>query len=137
MSDSEKSALKQNGGAREGSGRKPLLIADTDRQKVEEMSGFGVPFEQIAAVTCNGINVTTLRKYFSQQLIDGKAKANNRVGMTLFEKAMNGDTTAMIWWTKSQMRWSEVRKHEVTGADGGPVEYTKIERVIIDVKPED
>jgi PIN domain nuclease of toxin-antitoxin system len=31
---------------------------------------------------------------------------------------MAGDTTAMIWWTKSQMKWSETVKQELTGAEG-------------------
>ena len=42
-----------------------------------------------------------------------------------------GDTTAAIWWSKTQMRWAETQKHELTGADGVPLEFAKIERVII------
>ena len=37
------------------------------------------------------------------------------------DKAQGGDTTAMIWWTKAQMRWSETVKQELTGADGEPL----------------
>ena len=40
---------------------------------------------------------------------------------TLFAKATGGDTTAMIWWTKAQMRWSETVKQEHTGAEGEPL----------------
>ena len=44
---------------------------------------------------------------------------------------MAGDTTAMIWWTKSQMKWSETVKQELTGAEGVPllkgVEITFVE----------
>ena len=29
------------------------------------------------------------------------------------------------------MRWAETQKHELTGADGAPLEFTKIERVIV------
>ena len=32
-----------------------------------------------------------------------------------------GDTTAMIWWTKAQMRWSETVRQELTGKDGTPI----------------
>jgi hypothetical protein len=39
----------------------------------------------------------------------------------LFQKATAGDTTSLIWWTKTQMKWSETQKHEVTGADGEPL----------------
>jgi hypothetical protein len=63
--------------------------------------------------------------------VRGKAKANAQVGKGIFQKAMGGDTTAMIWWSKTQMRWAETQKHEITGADGAPLEFTKIERVIV------
>lgn len=54
-------------------------------------------------------------------MISGKAKANGQIGKTLFQKAMGGDTTAMIWWSKTQMRWKEVQQHEITGKDGEPI----------------
>jgi len=48
----------------------------------------------------------------------GKAKANGQIAKTLFGKATGGDTTALIWWTKTQMRWAETVKQEITGAEG-------------------
>lgn len=70
----------------------------------------------------DGIHLETLKTHFAQQLGAGKAKANAQVGKTLFQRAIGGDTTAMIWWSKTQMKWSEVQRHELTGADGGPVQ---------------
>lgn len=70
----------------------------------------------------DGIHLETLKTHFAQQLGTGKAKANAQVGKTLFQRAIGGDTTAMIWWSKTQMKWSEVQRHELTGADGGPVQ---------------
>ena len=122
---------KQNGGAREGAGRKPFLPTDVERKQVEAMSGYGVPFEQIAALVRDGIDIDTLRKYFSPELINGKAKANAQIGKGIFQKAMAGDTTAQIWWSKCQMGWKETQRHELTGADGQPLEFTKIERVVV------
>lgn len=130
----EKSVIKKagpNGGAREGAGRKPFEPTDAERKQVEAMSGYGLPIEQIAVLVRNGIDTDTLRKHFATELISGKAKANSGVGRTLFQKAMGGDTSAMIWWSKTQMRWKEVQQHELTGADGAPLEFTKIERVVI------
>jgi hypothetical protein len=130
----EKSALekkKQNGGAREGAGRPAFEPTDAERKQVEALSGYGLPLEQIAVLVRDGIDADTLRKYFSTELQSGKAKANAKVGQTLFNKVMAGDTTAAIWWSKTQMRWAETQKHELTGADGVPLEFTKIERVII------
>jgi hypothetical protein len=127
----EANIVKQNGGARQGSGRKPFLATDVERKQVEAMSGYGVPFEQIAALVRDGIDIDTLRKYFSLELINGKAKANAQVGKGIFQKAMAGDTTAQIWWSKCQMGWKETQRHELTGADGQPLEFAKIERVVV------
>jgi len=130
----EKSAQKkpgQNGGARPGAGRKPFEPTDHERKQVEALAGYGLPIEQIAVLVRDGIDYDTLRKHFAQELISGKAKANAQVGKTLFQKVMAGDTTAAIWWTKTQMRWKEVQQHELTGADGAPLEFAKIERVVI------
>ena len=68
----------------------------------------------------DGIDDKTLRKHFRAELDTAVHKANTKVAGTLFQKAIAGDTTAMIWWTKARMRWSE--RHEVGGNDGGPIE---------------
>jgi hypothetical protein len=133
----EKSVLKKpdgrknNGGARENAGRMAFEPTDAERKQVEAMSGYGLPIEQIAILVRGGIDTDTLRKHFATELVAGKAKANSGVGRTLFQKAMGGDTAAMIWWSKTQMRWAETQKHEVTGADGAPLEFREIKRVVV------
>jgi hypothetical protein len=124
--------IKSNrGGARPNSGPKPMVPTDEEKKKVETLSGYGVPIEQIAALIRGGIDSDTLRIRFKDELATGKAKANAAVGQTLFQRATSGeDTTAAIWWSKTQMRWSETQKHELTGPDGGPL-VTRIERVIL------
>lgn len=89
---------------------KKLEPTDEDRKLVESMSGFGVPLEQIAALTCGGIDRDTLSKHFKNELIQGKAKANSKIGQTLFQKATNGDTAAAIFWAKTQMGWRETKE---------------------------
>jgi hypothetical protein len=120
-----------HGGARDNAGRPAFEPTDAERKQVEALSGYGLPIDQIAVLVRDGIHVDTLRSHFANELISGKAKANGQIGKTLFQKAMGGDTTAMIWWSKTQMRWAETQKHEVTGADGGALEFTRIERTII------
>jgi len=130
----EKSVLKKagpNGGVRPGAGRPSFEPTDAERKQVEALSGYGLPIEQIAVLVRDGIDTDTLRKHFATELVSGKAKANGQVGKTLFQKVMAGDTTAAIWWSKTQMRWAETQKHELTGADGAPLEFAKIERVIV------
>jgi len=132
--ETENSVTKKrgpNGGARPGAGRKPFEPTESERKQVEALSGYGLPIEQIAVLVRDGIDTDTLRKHFAQELISGKAKANGQVGKTLFQKVMAGDTTAAIWWSKTQMRWKEVQQHEITGADGAPIEFRKIERVVV------
>jgi hypothetical protein len=134
----EKPTTKKHGGARPGTGgaqpgagRPEFEPIDAERKQVEALSGYGLPIDQIAVLVRDGIHIDTLRKHFSNELVSGKAKANSGIGRTLFQKAMGGDTTAMIWWSKTQMRWAETQKHELTGADGAPLEFAKIERVIV------
>jgi hypothetical protein len=87
---------------------------ESDRKLVESMSGYGVPYDQIAALVGDGIHRETLAKHFEKELIQGKAKANAKVSKTLFQKIVDdNDTTAMIWWTKTQMGWKETKEVEV------------------------
>ena len=120
------------GGAQPGAGRPPFVPTDDERKQVEALSGYGLPQDQIAILIRGGIALETLREHFATELVSGKAKANGQVGKTLFQKAMGGDTAAMIWWSKAQMRWAETQKLEHTGTDGAPIEIKKIERVIVD-----
>lgn len=101
------------GGAREGAGRPSFQPTDSERKQVEALSGYGLPIDQIGALVRDGISVDTLRAHFASEMQSGKAKANAQVGKTLFQKVMAGDTTAAIWWTKTQMRWAETQRHQV------------------------
>ena len=66
----------------------------------------------------------------------GKSKAIGKVAQGLVQKALAGDTTSAIFFLKTQARWRETDRLEVTGLDGAPIEFARIERVVIDkVKP--
>lgn len=120
-----------HGGARAGSGRKPFVATDAERKQVEALAGVGLPHDQIGALLRDGVCVDVVRDNFAHELKAGKAKASAKIGQTLFNRAIGGETAALIWWTKSQMGWKEKRAHELTGADGAPLEFAKIERVVI------
>jgi hypothetical protein len=110
-----KTQTSKKGGKR---GMPAFVPTDTERRQAEALSGYGIPQDQIAALIRNGISIDTLRKYFAAELVTGKAKANAKVGKTLFQKAADGDTSAMIWWSKTQMRWIETSRLEHTSPDG-------------------
>ena len=100
-------------------------IPTPETQKlVESSSGLGLPHESIAVLV--GIDDKTLRKHYRAELDMGKAKANGQIAKTLFQKATSGDTTSLIWWTKTQMKWSETVKAEVTGANGEPLQGIQV-----------
>ena len=101
--------------------QKPHKPTDDLRRQVEQASGLGLPHDQICSLI--SISDETLRMYYGPELGMGKAKASAQIAKTLFNKAVQGgDTTAMIWWTKAQMRWAETQRHEQSGPDGGPQE---------------
>jgi hypothetical protein len=94
---------------------------DDERKLVEQMSAVGIPQESICQVVRDGIDDKTLRKHFRKELDTAATKANAKIGGTLYNKAINGDTTAAIWWTKARMKWAEKRELEHAGKDGGPI----------------
>jgi hypothetical protein len=124
--ETEKSLAKKNyyvkkggnGGAREGAGRPAFEPTAEDRKQVEAMSGYGLPHSYIAALIGDGICLDTLRKHFPDELQKGKAKANLKVGQTLFQKAIGGDVGAAIWWSKTQMGWRESVQLDNVSSDG-------------------
>ena len=57
---------------------------EQDRKTVETMSAYGVPMEDIARSI--GISIPTIRKYFEDELHNGRAKANAAVAQALFRR---------------------------------------------------
>lgn len=115
MRETEKGTqqVSRLGGARPGAGRPPFVPTDDDRKQVEKLAGLGLSYEQISALIRDGIARNVLMEYFPRELELGKAKAHAKIGGKLFQKAMDGDTASLIWWTKTQMRWAETQKHEI------------------------
>lgn len=91
--------------------------APTDQQRatVKAMSAYGIPQEQIARVI--NIDSKTLRLHYRDELDLGVIEANAKVAETLFKQGTrDGNTTALIWWTKSRMGWREPKQEvELSG----------------------
>jgi hypothetical protein len=88
---------------------------DEERKLVEQMSAVGIPQSNIAMVLRDGIDDKTLRKHFRKELDTAATKANAKIGGTLFNKAVNGDTSAAIFWAKTRMGWKETSVQEHQG----------------------
>lgn len=79
------------------------------RRLVKAMSSVGVPHTLIASKVGSGIDDVTLRKHYREEIDQGRAEACAKIGKKLFDRAMAGDTSALIWWTKAQMGWKETQ----------------------------
>ena len=90
---------------------------DPDHAKtVQAWSQYGVPQEDIAINI--GCCVETMQKLYSKEIAKGRSLANAKIGKRLFEKAMEGDVSALIFWAKCLMRWrTEDSKNEKPVAD--------------------
>ena len=94
----------------------PHAPTDAQRQTVQLHTTVGTPQPVIARLL--GITEKTLRKYYRDELDLAKAKANATIGGALFNKAKGGDTTAMIFWMKTQAGWKETSIVEGSGPNG-------------------
>jgi hypothetical protein len=104
---------------------------DKTKEQVLSASGLGLPQLQIAALL--GISDVTLRKHYEKELAVGKATASANVAKSLYNKALSGDTTAAIWWTKAQMGWGETNTTRLANGDGSNLEGLEM----VFVKPDD
>lgn len=104
------------GGRQEGSGRKKFQPTPEELKLAQGLSGYGLTQEQIASLIRDGISVDTLTKYFRAYLNKGKSTACAKIAKRAFDKAMEGDSTMLIWWTKTQMGWRE-NKDQTDGKD--------------------
>ena len=100
---------------RKKAGQPAFKPTDDERKMVEQMTACGIPQESQCLVLRDGIDDKTLRKHFRRELDTAATKANTKVAGTLFNKAMGGDTTALIWWTKTRLNWSEKSEIEHSG----------------------
>ena len=105
----------------------PHAPTEATRQTVQLHTMVGTNQTDIARVL--DIDEKTLRKYYRDELDLAKAKANATIGGALFNKAKTGDTSAMIFWMKTQAGWRESTNIDHT-TNGESI--NRVERVIID-----
>ena len=100
-------------------GRPKIKITQKICQKAEHLASQGLTMSQIAAVL--GIGESTLyekqNEYpeFMESIKKGKAKGVAVITNALFEKAKEGDNTAMIFYLKNRAGWKDKIETEHTG----------------------
>jgi hypothetical protein len=92
---------------------------DENRSLVKSLSAMGTRYVDIALKL--EINTDTLTKYYSRELELGRVDANAKVAQGLFNQAVNGNTSAGIFWMKTRAGWKETNALELSGANGGAI----------------
>lgn len=103
-------------------GRPPHKPTEESKATAKRLSALGVTHEDIAKRL--KISSDTLVRYYQEELDEGRIDANSSIAGTLFQQAKNGNTAAAIFWLKTRARWKETSTHEVTGAEGGPLQIS-------------
>lgn len=115
------------------SGGRPAIKRCKEKASlVEVMAQYGVPQDEIAAKI--GMSADTMVKLYKKELLSGRTNANFKVGKRLFDKAMSGDTTALIFWAKTRMGWRETQKVDLSSSDGtmSPVPALELSHLSLD-----
>lgn len=112
-----------SGGKRVGAGRVAFKPTLEQQEMVGQLAGFGLRNEEIALLVKNKqgkpISNDTLNKYFKQALFEGRLQAIVNVANTLYQKALMGDKTCMIFYLRTQAGWNDqVQRLEHTEQHG-------------------
>ena len=103
-----------------GEGGRPAWEPTAEERKlVASLAAYGVRQEEIAAVV--SVSVDSLARHCRKELDTGAIRANARVAEALYQKAVNGNVTAMIFWLKTRARWRETDRLEVTDPESKPL----------------
>lgn len=78
--------------------------------QVERMSACGLDESEIAY--CMGLDATTLRTFYKEELDFGLARVTAQVGGAMIKSAMRGDTNAGQFILRSRARWVTPTKIE-------------------------
>lgn len=108
--------------ARPGEGRPKIPIPE---EKVLTLARYGVTNVDIAAFfECDeGV----IRKRFATKIARARAERKVKLFERQWAKAMDGDSTMLIWLGKQE---GQTDRSELTGKDGAPL-FARIERVIV------
>jgi hypothetical protein len=100
------------------------------RKLVELAAAVGTPHHDIAKLI--GTGTRQLLRDYPEEVALGKIRANVKIGGTLYNAAIRGNITAMIFWQKCQAGWSERSRIEVAGHEGGPIATATVAAEVTD-----
>lgn len=91
---------------------KPHEPTAETRAQVLKLASNGVPQKVIARKL--DMSSKTLCSHYADELRQGHADAKAQMAGCLFQRGIDGDTTAAIFWAKTRMRWKEAKHDDCT-----------------------
>lgn len=118
-------------------GKPPWQPTDAERLMVESCMASGdFTQEQIAAVL--RVDHDTLVKHCREELGGGRQALNAKVSGALAKKALDGDLGAIVWYEKTRRGFRDTSRHELTGADGRPIQTVAgVVQITADMSPQE
>lgn len=102
---------------------------DIDPKQVEALASILCTDEEIADVLkCSS---DTLTRRFRAELDQGRNMGRASLRRQQWEQAKHGNATMLVWLGKQWLGQRDKTDTEISGAGGGPVEITRVERVIV------
>ncbi len=105
---------------------RPLL--DIDPEQVEQLAAIDCTMKEMAAVL--NCSVDTLENRFSDVIAKGKEVGKMSLRRKMWNTAMNGNVTMMIWLSKQRLNYKENLKQETVQTNVA-VEATSEEGLVI------
>ena len=103
-------------------GRPPYQPTDADRATVKNMVAAGIPCREICeCLGQDGIDEETMRKHFRREIHISRNSVSAFAMSVVVNALKAGDMDAAKFWLRCRAGWKETERHEITGADGGPV----------------
>lgn len=106
--------------------KKRISLTEEEVEQVEKLSSV-LTVDQMAnffSISADNFHKILGRDQFVRDAYDkGRATALAAVGRGILQKALDGNVTCMIYYTKAQGGWRDQdQKLELTGRGGGPIE---------------
>lgn len=99
--------------------------------QVEKMTALGMSPHDIAAVL--RIEPKLLNKFYKYELETASARINDKVAKVALQMALSGAMPDMTkFWLTRRAGWKETKVTEITGVNGGPVQFAEIKQRMID-----
>ena len=99
--------------------------------QVEQMVALGMADQEISAIL--RIEPKLLQKYYKYELETARGRINQAVARIALQMALSGALPDMTrFWLKTRAGWKETKVTEITGKDGGAIEFMETKRRLLE-----